>query len=415
MQYGKPQPKQGKPRIECLARVARGALRVHFLRFDLPCIWLLWLFAGVGFSAAAGAQPQFEPQSEPQFKPQAKLDLAEDTQIIQQIYLRNGDRLSGELIAEDDQQLVLKTPYHAKLTIAKAQIVRRVDSLPEKTSPELITAAAGADSVAPIASATAETNAENSTATTAENSAKTAVKQPWQLDIDVSAAKRSGKETSESITTSIAWEWRDHDWRYSSDASFDYEIKQEIRKTHKYAINPVLDYFYSEQIFGRAKLDFSYNYLASDYKNIDVSIGPGFSFFRDQQELRLELMALVGVKNAYFRGDQFLQALLGYQDSVSFRFASLDYDYQYEWPNTGWEWYAKGSYLTMLDQPIALLDFAYEWRNDLGVRYWLTDKIRLSWSVLHEKTAIDLVLSDGSVYPLDVRDIRQKLSIGASF
>ena len=189
-------------------------------------------------------------------------------------------------------------------------------------------------------------------------------------------------------------------WRYSIGAEFDYEIKQNVRKAHKYSINPGLDYFYSEQVFGRAKLDYSYNFLAADYKNIDVSMGPGFSFFKDRDELRLELMALVGVKKAYFRGDEFLLALLGQGESIRFRFASLDYDYQYQLPATALEWYAKGSILKMLDQPIELLDFKYEVHNEMGVRYWLTDKIRLSWSVQHDWTGIDLVLSDGTVHPV---------------
>lgn len=355
--------------------------------------WVLFCVSGWG-SLVNAAEPAVAAATDPK------------NPSVWFVYLTNGDRLSGELIAEDAQHLVLKTAYHPSLSLAKSQIQRVVDPTQDRQEPTPATTQADTQILAQSPAAVAETPPKD---------AKPAAKQSWQLEVDVSAAKRRGKESSESISTAVNWEFRLDKWRYSSDASFDYEIKQEVRKTHKYAINPGLDYFYNEQIFGRVQLDFSYDYLAADYKNIDFSLGPGFSFFRDQQELRLELMALVGVKNAYFRGDQFLQAFLGYQDSVSFRFASLDYDYQYEWPNTGWEWYAKGSYLTMLDQPIAFLDFAYEWRNEFGIRYWLTDKIRLSWSMVHDKTAIDLDLGDGMVLPLDVKDIRQKLSIGASF
>lgn len=310
------------------------------------------------------------------------------------LLLQNGDRITGELVAETPTQLQIKTSYAATVTIDKAQI-HQIQALSAvvtevKPDPQLVSAPASPASANPHP-------------------------QPWKLEVDVSASTRRGKEQSDSFSATMDWELRDDAWRYNTNTEFDYEIKANVRKAHKYTINPGVDYFYNEQIFARTKLDYSYDYLASDYKNIDVSLGPGFSFFKDRDELRLELMALAGVKKAFFRGDQFLLALLGNRDAISFRFTSLDYDYQYQLPTISLEWYAKGSILTMLDQPIELLDFKYEWHNEFGARYWLTDKIRVSWSILHDWTSIDLVLSDGSVHPLDVKDIRQKLSIGASF
>lgn len=310
------------------------------------------------------------------------------------VLLQNGDRVTGELIAETATQLQIKTSYAAVLSLDKSQI-SQVQSPPE---PQNVSTAALTSTVV-IPAKTANAKSE----------------QKWKLDVDVSASTRRGKEQSDNLSVNSHWELRDFAWRYSTGIEYDYEIKQNVRKTHKYTVNPGVDYFYNEQIFGRTKLDYSYNYLAADYKNIDVSLGPGFSFFKDRAELRLELMTLVGVKNAHFRGDAFLLALLGHRDSISFRFTSLDYDYQYQPTETSLEWYAKGSILKMLDQPIELLNFKYEWHNELGIRYWLTDKIRVSWSIQHDWSGIDLVLSDGTVLPLDVKDIRQKLSIGASF
>lgn len=312
------------------------------------------------------------------------------------LILQNGDRISGELLSETPTQLQVKTVYSALLLIDKSQISQQQ---------------------VPITAVQVSVKSNSTAAVVSKNPAAEtiALHQPWQLEVDVSASTRRGKEQAESISAISHWELRDADWRYSTKAEFDYEIKANVRKAHKYTLNPGIDYFYSEHMFGRTKLDFSYDYLASDYKNIDISVGPGFSFFKDRDELRLELMALFGVKKAYFRGDDFLLALLGQNDQISFRFGSLDYDYQYQPSATALEWYAKGSVLKMLDQPIQLLDFKYEWHNELGARYWLTDKIRISWSIQHDWTSIDLILTDGSVRPLDVKDIRQKLSVGASF
>jgi len=315
-----------------------------------------------------------------------------------QILLLNGDRITGDLIAETPTQLQVQTAYAAMLYLDKTQVSEVKDT--QRTA---------------VPAATADTTTNTSPVVIASSNSTSKPERAWQLEVDISASTRRGKEQSDNLSATSHWEWRDAAWRYSAGAEFDYEIKQNLRKTHKYTINPGVDYFYSEQIFGRTKLDYSYNYLAADYKNLDASLGPGFSFFKDRAELRLELMSLLGVKRAYFRGDEFLSALLGQRDSILFRFASLDYDYQYQPPNSDLEWYAKGSILKMLNQPIELLDFKFEWHNELGARYWLTDKIRISWSIHHDRTGLDLVLGDGSVHPLDIKDFRQKLSIGASF
>jgi len=50
-----------------------------------------------------------------------------------------------------------------------------------------------------------------------------------------------------------------------------------------------------------------------------------------------------------------------------------------------------------------------------GLRYALTDKIRISWSWLYERTKLTLLLPKLPRTSLDFFDSKQKISIGAAF
>jgi hypothetical protein len=338
-------------------------------------VLVLWL---TGYMALAVAAP-------------AGTALPQSAQSAAQtvLLLHNGDRLTGTLLQQDEQQFVLQLPYAGAVSIQR-QAVQRVSTVAAPLPAKTIAA-----DTAPIAAELASLSSH--------------------YDLDLSASNRHGKQQAESYSVQSSNEWRLAPWRWSVDGKFDYEIKETARKTHQYQLNPGLDYFYNDSLFGRLKLDYSYNYLASDYKNRDWAAGPGLSFFRDNEDIRLELMLLLGLKQAYFRGDLFLQGLLNGQDKVDFRFASVEWDHYYRFSQPKFEVYSTGTLLKMLNQPLALLDFRYELNATVGVRYWLNQQIRLSWSLEYDRTALDLILTGLPEIPLDVQDVRQKLSIGARF
>ncbi len=321
--------------------------------------------------STAAATHQAEPATQVQ---QANLTV---------VLLHNGDRLSGTLLQQDPEHLVLQLPYAGIVSIQR-QSVQSVQ-MPQPVP----TAHAKSDPAQHVFSR--------------------------HYDLDISASNRHGKQQAESYSVQSSNEWRQAAWRWSIDGKFDYEVKETARKTHQYELNPGLDYFYHESLFARLKLDYSYNYLASDYKNRDWALGPGFSFFRDNDDIRLELMLLLGLKQAYFRGDLFLQGLLSGQDQIDFRFASLEWDHYYRFSQPKFEFYTTGTVLKMLDQPLPLLNFRYELNSTLGLRYWLNQQIRVSWSLEYDRTALDLILPGIPDTPLDVQDVRQKLSVGARF
>lgn len=306
-----------------------------------------------------------------------------------QIQLKNGDKLSGELKHRTTTTVMIQTSYAGLLTINLDEVMAFT---PVSQGNE----------------ASANTQAQSATVTAG------AVPAQWSLQLDLSAATRSGKEHAKNYSLTERFSFRQGDWRSSLDAHYDYETKETARKTHKYTLNPGLDYFYSPQLFWRINGDFSYNYLSADYKNIDISTGPGYALWQ-QGATRLDLMLLVGHKQAYFRDDERFISLPGFRSPLGYNTASLAWDFSQQWAGSHLELFSEGSWLELLSQPLSFFDFERELKIDSGLRYRLTETIRVSWSWHYESTDLTLELPMMSPIPLHVSDSKQKISIGAAF
>jgi hypothetical protein len=306
---------------------------------------------------------------------------------LYQVRLKNGDLLSGELKSSSAKELVIHTAYAGDVTIKRSE-VQAFSPLRQRNEQS---------SSAPRVAATT-----------------TAPAKPWSLQLDLSAATRAGKEQAQNYSLTERFEYRHGDWRSKFDANYDYETKEAARKTHKYQLNPGLDYFYSPQLFWRVNADYSYNYLASDYKNIDASTGPGYAVWQ-QGPTRLDLIVLVGHKLAYFREDETFRLLPDFHSPLGYNTASLAWDFSHKWPGTLLEVYSEGNLLELLSQPFSVFDFERELNIETGLRYALTDKIRISWSWHYDRTELTLLLPKMPRTSLDLFDSKQKISIGAAF
>ena len=306
---------------------------------------------------------------------------------LYQVRLKNGDLVSGELKSSSAKELVIHTAYAGDVTIKRSE-VQAFSPLRQRN---------GQSSSAPRVAATT-----------------TAPAKPWSLQLDLSAATRAGKEQAQNYSLTERFEYRRGDWRSKFDANYDYETKEAARKTHKYELNPGLDYFYSPQLFWRVNADYNYNYLASDYKNIDVSTGPGYAVWQ-QGPTRLDLIVLVGHKLAYFREDETFRLLPDFHSPLGYNTASLAWDFSHKWAGTLLEVYSEGNLLELLSQPFSIFDFERELNIETGLRYALTDKIRISWSWHYDRTELTLLLPKMPRTSLDLFDSKQKISIGAVF
>lgn len=311
------------------------------------------------------------------------------------LHLKNGDVLTGSLKTQTDVAISLQLPYAGLVTIKRSDILTITDV------------------TAPAAEASASVNDPLTTTAEAVATAKSAEK-PWSLELDVSASNRHGQQDSSLLNLVLAGEYKHQHWRTSLDGRFDYELKDQARKTHQYDISPGLDYFINPRLFWRGSVDYHYNYLASDYRNLDFSTGPGYAVIQ-QPRLTLDLVAAVGIKKAFFREDGEVARFLLFGDQLNYQFSSLEWDLKYQFANWPVEFYSDGNWLHLLNQPIDFLYFDREVTANLGLRYKLSDKIRLSWSYQYTQTDLELRLPGIPASNLNLQDFRQKLSIGASF
>lgn len=238
---------------------------------------------------------------------------------------------------------------------------------------------------------------------------------PWHLEVDISASKRHGSQVSDSLLFNTHARYQRETWRYSLDADYDFENKQGSRKTHKYQLSPAIDYFIEPQLFVRSQLQYQYDFLASDYQNLDLSSGPGWRWWYKNDDNYAETMASVGVKKAWFHPDDAMYRGLFAQDApLTYQFVALDWDLRRELSTTI-SLFAKGRYLQITAQPTSLLDFNAELEHEMGIRYHLTEQVRLSYSIWYQRTDLTLQLPNIDSIGLSIAQTHQLLAIGAEF
>jgi putative salt-induced outer membrane protein YdiY len=319
------------------------------------------------------------------------------TANVTQLQLKNGDILTGKLQSQNADEVSLVLPYAGLIHIHRSDIA------------QIITLDRPSVETAQPAEAMA-----NEVATAATIGSEVPREKPWSIELDVSASNRHGKKDSSLFNLTFAAEYNHQHWRTSFDSHFDYELKDQARKTHQYDVSPGLDYFISPRLFWRGSIDYRYNFLASDYRNLDFSTGPGYAVIQ-KPHMTLDLIAATGIKKAYFREEGEVSRFLLFGNQLDYKFSSLEWDFKYHFKALPLEIYSDGAWLHLLNQPIDFLYFDREMNANLGLRYKLTDKIRLTWSYQYEKTDIELRLPGLAAMNLDLQDFRQKLSIGASF
>lgn len=305
------------------------------------------------------------------------------------ILFSNGDQLTGTVISETADQLQLQTAYAGLIWLDRHQI--------SQITPLSVEAATAA-------------NQQNLSDIPDQDTAA----KVWSLELDASASSRHGKADSSVLDLTLAAGYQQPTWRAALDSHFDYELKDQTRKTHQYDISPSLDYFINPRLFWRTSVDYHYNYLASDYRNLDFSTGPGYALWQGPQ-LKLDVIAAAGVKKAYFRHDDVLSRLINNRTQLDYRISTLEWELSWQFQPWPLEFYSDGNWMHLLDQPLPYLYFDREIVSNLGLRYRLTDQIRLSWSYSYSQTDLELRLPGLSGQSFDIKDYRQKLSIGATF
>lgn len=303
------------------------------------------------------------------------------------IWMKNGDRLTGTITQQDKDIVFLNLPYSGQVQLPRAQI-ERIEQ----------------QKLQPVASVVV-----------AETPTVVIQNQPVRhYSVDLTAGKKRSSSSTDNLGFKGSFEQRDDTMRLTFDGKYDYETSNSLKKTHKYLLNPGADYFFQPQLFWRNKVDYSQDFIASDYKNIDLSSGIGYSFY-DTTELRVEFIALAGLKRTHFKETSGLELFFGDRQKLDFRHLQLEWDLRYLWSGSSFEVFSEGSYLKPVNQPVQYIEFKQDINISSGLHYYLTERIRLSFSVDLDWSKIDVILPEFEGLSADSRDLHQKLSIGAKF
>lgn len=308
------------------------------------------------------------------------------------LWLKNGDRLTGS-IEEITNKLVRIVPaYSLTLTISRDEVKRWRLDRPEHPMKR-------AEKNTPRLSALDESN-------------------PWlwrgSSDLNIKLKNKKNKKTN-NINFKASTEFANKDWRYSMDGEYIYETTKNATDNHGYKLSPSLDLFFDENTFIRTSIRVDYSLIDISYLHLDYALGPGYRFWNDKKH-RLEVTSQLGLEQTYFLPDMWNTNSFFDEKTINYPFVRLGWDYRNLIPlwQIQLELFSKGNYQKYVSQPSHYLTLAQSLNGRVGLRYYLNDHLRLSWS-----SELDLVDGWISLYgtrqSLSEKELRHIITLGASF
>ncbi len=310
------------------------------------------------------------------------------------LWMRNGDRLSGRVLAMDEAQIRIALPYGEPLTVERSAVKRwRLDK------PAVKKAKSGGSSVTAGAQSGDSNQADSHWY--------------WAGRGDLALKLKHNDKVTDNVDFSGEAELANLDWRYTLEGKYTYDTVDGITKTHKYRIKPMADYFIDTQWFWRSSIYYQYDMLSTAYLSVDYGTGPGYRFWNDKSH-RLETILQGGLSRAYWRKENTLSWFFN-SHAVSYPFASLGWDYRQPLWDSSTEIFSDGTYTKYLDQPSPYVTLNQNVEATLGLRYYLNENVNLSWRTELEWDDAWIEIGGFTYTPSDSKEWRHLMSLGARF
>lgn len=314
------------------------------------------------------------------------------------LLMANGDRYSGK-VSEQGDKLEIVLEYGGSLSLPRSAVKQWQREPHPKQSPSAMVAST-------VVVAPALTEAANSPAASS-----------WQLeghgDVDM-RLKRNDKQT-DNLYLQGGMELANSSWRYSLDGEYTYETSDDVTKTHKYKLEPAIDYFFTPQAFWRNTLSYDYNMITPIYLQMDLLTGPGYRFWNlEKGRERLELVLQGGVSRLSWDQEAIALFLVYNDDHANYPVSRVQWDYRQPLFSRSLELYSEGTYQKYLHQPSPYITIRQSVDGGIGLRYYINQHLRLGIS---EDLQWDDAWLDfgGGKYRLENKEWRQKFSLGAQF
>ncbi len=312
------------------------------------------------------------------------------------VWLKNGDRMTGRILLLDSGKLLLETDYADTITLnikkiatleTKQPLLVKLDTFTTETSKALRPAAEG--SVTLINGDTPKTIALADIKQLM--TPKPVIKDlRWKGNISFSADYKQNENDIKDYDLDVSTELRHGLWRHALDTEYDYETKNEAKKTERFEASYALDRFITEKWFWKNKAKYINDHVEELRRQHTYGTGPGYQFW-DNELGAFSLSSLINHNKFLFDSGE----------KESFNSSTLAWDYNRYISGKSFELYTKGEFGVPFTSEI---DYVFD--SEAGVRYKIN-----SWAAITLKAEWDKVSSQYG----DLDDRRYLIGVGVGW
>ncbi|TYK54815.1 DUF481 domain-containing protein [Pseudomonas synxantha] len=285
------------------------------------------------------------------------------------VMLKNGDRVSGDIILMEGANLVLSTSYGGDITISKSQIQTLESKQPlmvkqvgqsQGTVESIQAAPQGNVRVGVgVGLSLVDLNNINQIMKPQPNLA-TAI---WKGNIDLALYAEKAKTESDNVELATKTSFVNGAWRHNANAHFR-EDEAEVSSTASWSAEYSVDRFLTDNWLWEGGLNYKKDQFEDLITRRKIGTGPGYQFWDDQLGKLTVVTLLNRMRFGYSNGS-----------SNTFYFTSVRWDFKRFLVGRKFDFFASGE----LGRPLS--DIAcYAYDSELGLRYSVTE-----WASLNLK------------------------------
>jgi hypothetical protein len=292
------------------------------------------------------------------------------------VWLKNGDRLTGDIKVFDGGKLMLQTEYGGAIAID----MKKVKTL-ESAHELLIKQGTYDEEMAKTIQASDEgkiTLVNGEAPKTVDIASIQQIIKPkpiitdlvWKGNIDAALDFKRADTDTDDYNIAFKTSTRSGRWRQNATGEYNRESQEDVTTTNNFALDYSVDRFITDKWYWDGRLNYKRDHIEDLARQRTVGTGPGYQFWDDE----LGAFSLVGLLN---RTDY------QYRDDSkdTFMSASMRWDYNRFLIGKTFEFFTNGEF----GKPLSgVADFSLD--SQVGLRYKVTE-----WASLNLKMEKDLV------------------------
>jgi hypothetical protein len=304
------------------------------------------------------------------------LSLATTPLLADTVWLKNGDRLTGEIKFFDGAKLLLKTEYGGAIALDWDQVAT-LDSDQELLIKESAVSGERAKSLQ-AAEPGKVILANGEAPRTIELASIQQILKPkplvedltWKGNLDAAMDYKRGEADSDDYDIDLKTKARHGLWRHNAEAGYNRQYQDDVVSTDNWHAEYALDRFLDEHWFWQGRLEYKRDQIEELERQRTLGTGPGYQFW-DNELGAFSVAGLLNRSDYRFADGQ----------EESFYALSTKWDYNRYVVGKTVEVFSSGE----LGKPLAnVADYTLD--AEVGLRYKVTD-----WASLHMKAEKELV------------------------